>query len=102
MAVAGAEEGEVEDANACYCWSRRSSRGRDGDTGDVVVLDEARRGTQSFLAQGRMIWMMWRQCSKETAKNSYNLTKTMRGARNDEVGDVVDGGEEATAEKTTG
>jgi len=46
MAVAGAEEGEVEDANACYCWSRRSSRGRDGDAGDVVVLDEAMRRTQ--------------------------------------------------------
>jgi len=40
MAVAGAEEGGVEDANACYCWSRRSSRGQDGDAGDVVVLDE--------------------------------------------------------------
>ena len=48
MAVAGAEEEEVEDANACCCWSRRSSRGRDGDAGDVVVLDEARRGTQIF------------------------------------------------------
>jgi hypothetical protein len=48
MAVAGIEEGEVEDANACCCWSRRSSRGRDGDAGDVVVLDEARRGTQIF------------------------------------------------------
>ena len=48
MAVAGAEEGEVEGANACCCWSRRSSRGRDGDVGDVVVLDEARRGTQIF------------------------------------------------------
>ena len=41
MAVAGVEEGEVEDANTCCCWSRRSSRGRDGD---VVVLDEVRRG----------------------------------------------------------
>ena len=48
MAVAGAEEGEVEDANACCCWSRRSSRGRDGDAGDVVVLDEAMRGIQTF------------------------------------------------------
>ena len=48
MAVAGAEEGEVEDANACCCWSRRSSRGRDGDAGDIVVLDEARRGIQTF------------------------------------------------------
>ena len=47
MAVAGAEEGEVEDANACCCWSRRSSRGRDGDAGDVVVLDEARRGIRT-------------------------------------------------------
>ena len=47
MAVASAEEGEVEDANACCCWSRRSSRGRDGDAGDVVVLDEARRGIQT-------------------------------------------------------
>ena len=45
MAVAGAEEGGVEGANACCCWSRRSSRGRDGDAVDVVVLDEARRGT---------------------------------------------------------
>ena len=48
MAVAGAEEGEVEGANACCCWSRRSSRGRDGDAGDVVVLDEVRKGTQIF------------------------------------------------------
>ena len=48
MAVAGAEEGEVEGANACCCWSRRSSQGRDGDAGDVVVLDEARRGIQIF------------------------------------------------------
>ena len=48
MAVAGAEEGEVEDANACCCWSRRSSRGRDGEAGDVVVLDEVRKGTQIF------------------------------------------------------
>ena len=48
MAVAGAEEGEVKNANACCCWSRRSSRGRDDDAGDVVVLDEARRGTQIF------------------------------------------------------
>src|SRR6185436_5602557 len=45
MAVAGTEEGNVQDANACCCWSRRSSRGRDGD---VVVLDEARRGTRTF------------------------------------------------------
>ena len=55
-----------------------------------------------------MIRVMRRRCSKETAKNSYSLTKTMSGARsakrrvNDEVGDVVGGGEEATAEKTTG
>ena len=48
MAVAGTEEGNVQDANACCCWSRRSSRGRDGDAVDVVVLDEARRGTQTF------------------------------------------------------
>ena len=48
MAVAGAEEGGVEGANACCCWSRRSSRGRDGDAGDVVVLDEVRKGTQIF------------------------------------------------------
>ena len=48
IAVAGTEEGEVEDANACCCWSRRSSRGRDGDAGDVVVLDEAMRGIQTF------------------------------------------------------
>ena len=48
MTVAGAEEGEVEDANAYCCWSRRSSRGRDGDAGDVVVLDEAMRGIQTF------------------------------------------------------
>ena len=48
MAIAGAEEGGVEGTNACYCWIRRSSRGRDDDAGDVVVLDEARRGTQIF------------------------------------------------------
>ena len=48
MAVADAEKGEVEDANSCCCWSRRSSRGRDGDAGDVVVLDEAMRGIQTF------------------------------------------------------
>ena len=45
MAVAGAEESGVEGANACYCRSRRSNWGRDGDAGDVVVIDEARRGT---------------------------------------------------------
>ena len=48
MAVAGTEEGKVEGANACCCRSSRSSRGRDGDAGDVVVLDEVRKGTQSF------------------------------------------------------
>ena len=48
MAVAGVEEGEVEDANTCCCWSRRSSQGRDGDAGDVVVLDDAMRGIQTF------------------------------------------------------
>jgi hypothetical protein len=48
MAVAGAEEGEVEGANACCCWSRQSSRGRVGDAGDLVVLDEVRKGTQIF------------------------------------------------------
>ena len=41
-------KGEVEGANACCCWSRRSSRGRDGEAGDVVVLDEVRKGTQIF------------------------------------------------------
>ena len=48
MAVAGAEESGVEGANTCCCWSRRSSRGRDGDAGDIVVLDEARKRIQTF------------------------------------------------------
>jgi len=47
MAVAGAEEGRVEGANACCCWSRQSSRRRDGDADNVVVLDEARKGIQT-------------------------------------------------------
>ena len=47
--------------------------------------------------------MARRQYSKEMAKNSYNLMKTMREAHrhifDDEVVDVVDGDEEATAER---
>ena len=53
-----------------------------------------------------MIRMTRWRCSKEMAKNSYSLTKDhARSAQrrvNDEVVDVAGGGEEATAEKTTG
>ena len=45
MVAVDAEEGGVDDANTCCCWSRHSSRGRDGDARDVVVLGEVRRGT---------------------------------------------------------
>ena len=52
-----------------------------------------------------MIRMTRRRSSKRTAKNPNSLTKTMRRAQRhvvDEVVDVVGGGEEATAKKTTG
>ena len=48
-----------------------------------------------------MIRMMRRRRAKEMAKNSYHARGAQRRV-DDEVGDVVDGSEEATAEKTTG
>ena len=78
------KNGEEEDADAARsCWSRR--RGRSGRRrwrrGGARRSEE---GNLEFLAQGRMIRMTRRRRSKETAKNSYSLTKTMRGAHSDE------------------